>query len=122
MRHPDLVILASFILASVILASVSLALRLEVSKSPGAGMPEAQRLYLLKLVPRILIQTCCLSTSSILARVSIYKNNVRRRGAGGYNFPAVTVSAGIGREGYGKEFQVTPKDATEPNTSILARC
>ena len=45
-------------------------------------MPEAQRLYLLKLVPRILIQTCCLSTSSILARVSIYKNNVRRRGRG----------------------------------------
>ena len=30
---------------------------LKVSKSPGAGMPEGQGLYLLKLVPRILKQT-----------------------------------------------------------------
>ena len=34
---------------------VILAPRLQVSKSPGAGVPEGQSLYLFKLVPKILI-------------------------------------------------------------------
>ena len=51
---------------------------LMVSKSPGTRIPEGQRLYLLKLVPRILIQTCCLSLCYILVRVSTYRNNVKR--------------------------------------------
>ena len=41
-------------------------------------MPEGQSLYPLKLLPRILIQTCCSSTSYILIKVSIYGNNVKR--------------------------------------------
>ena len=57
--------------ALVILASL-----LKVSKYPRAGMPEGRSLYLLKLVPRILTQTCCSSTSYIL--VSTYRNNVKR--------------------------------------------
>ena len=43
---------------------------LNVTLAPGAGMPKGCRLYYLKLVLRILIQTCCLSTSYILVRVS----------------------------------------------------
>ena len=35
-------------------------------------------LYLLKLVSKILIQTCCLSESSVSVRVSTYRNSVRR--------------------------------------------
>ena len=41
-------------------------------------MPEGQSLCLLKLVPRIPVQTCCLSTSYILVRVSTYRNNIIR--------------------------------------------
>ena len=51
---------------------------LKAIKSPGAGMPEGQSLCLVKLIPRILIQTCCLSTSYVPARASIYKKNVKR--------------------------------------------
>ena len=50
----------------------------KVSKSPGAQMPEGRRMYLLKLVPRILIQPCCSSTSYVLVRVSTYRNNGKR--------------------------------------------
>ena len=46
--------------------------------APRAGMTEGWSVYLLKLVPRILIQTCCLSTRYILVRDSIYRNNVKR--------------------------------------------
>ena len=38
---------------------IILAPRVKASKSPRAGMPEGQSLYLLKLVPRIPIQTHC---------------------------------------------------------------
>ena len=65
-------------LACIILVENILVLHLEVSKPPRAEMTECQCLYLLKLVPRILTQTCCLSTSYILVRVSIYRNNVER--------------------------------------------
>ena len=57
---------------------VTLAPRMKVSKSSGAGMAEGQSLYLLKLIARILIQTCCTSTSYTLVRASIYRNNVKR--------------------------------------------
>ena len=57
---------------------ITLALRLKVSKYPGAGMPQDQILYLLKLFPRILIHTCYSSTSYILVRLSTYRNNVKR--------------------------------------------
>ena len=50
---------------------------LKVNKSPRAGMPEGQGLYLFKLVPRILIQTCCSFVSYILVRVRTYRNNVK---------------------------------------------
>ena len=62
MNHPGLVILAP---------------QLQVSKCPGAGMPEVWSPYLLKLVPSILTQICCSSTSYMLVRVSTYRNNVR---------------------------------------------
>ena len=41
-------------------------------------MAEGQSLCLLKLVPRILLQVCCLSTSYTLARFGTYRNNVKR--------------------------------------------
>ena len=44
----------------------------KVSKSPRAGMLEGQSLYPLNLVLRILIQTCCSSTSYTLVRISTY--------------------------------------------------
>ena len=50
---------------------------MKVSISPRAGMLEGQCLYLLKLVPRIVIQTCCSFSSFMLVRVSIYRNNVK---------------------------------------------
>lgn len=53
-----------------------LVLQLKVSKSLGTWMTEGD-LYFLKLVPKILIQTCCSSTSYILVTVSIYRNNVK---------------------------------------------
>ena len=46
-------------------------------------MPEGWSLELLKLVLRILIQTCYLCTSYILVRVSIYRKN----GGLDYNAP-----------------------------------
>ena len=57
---------------------VLLAPRLKASKSPRAGIPEGWSLYLLKLDPRILIQTCYSSTSCTLVRVSTYRNIVKR--------------------------------------------
>ena len=51
---------------------------MKVSKSPRAGILEGWSLYLLKLVPRILIWTPCLSASYILVRVSTYRNNAKR--------------------------------------------
>ena len=52
--------------------------RLKVSKFPGAEVLEGQGLNLSKLVPWILIQTCCASTSYTLVRVHTYGNNVKR--------------------------------------------
>ena len=57
---------------------VILAPWLKVSKSPRAGMPEDPNLYLLKLVPRIPTQTCCLSIRYRLVRVHTYRNSVKR--------------------------------------------
>ena len=57
---------------------VTLAPWLKVSKSPGPEMLEDWSLFPLKLVPRILTQTCCSSTRYILGRVSTYRNNVKR--------------------------------------------
>ena len=68
---------------------VILASPLKVSKPPGAGMPEGLSLF--KLVPRILAQTCCSSTSCILVRVGTHRNKVRRL-VGGLQFPTITVS------------------------------
>ena len=51
---------------------------LEASKSPGAGMPEGQSLYLLESVSRILVQTGCSSTNHTLVRVCTYRNSVER--------------------------------------------
>ena len=39
-----------------------------------AGLPESRVLYLVKLVPRILIQTCCASMSYTLVRVGTHRN------------------------------------------------
>nr|KAF6426438.1 hypothetical protein HJG59_009142 [Molossus molossus] len=50
----------------------------EVSNSPRAGMTEGWSLHLLKLVSRILTQTCCLSTNYVFVRVGIYRDNVKR--------------------------------------------
>ena len=44
----------------------------KVTNSLGAVMPEGRSLQLLKSVPKILIQTCCLSTSYTLVRISTY--------------------------------------------------
>ena len=52
-------------------------------------MLESPGLYLLKLVPRILIQTCCSLTSYTLVRVSTYRNNVKRM-VGELQFSTVT--------------------------------
>ena len=49
-----------------------------LGKSPRARMLGGRGLYLLKLVPRILVQARCSSTSCILVRVSTYRNNVKR--------------------------------------------
>ena len=51
---------------------------MKVSKSLQAWIPEGCSLYLLKLVPRILKQSRCSSTSYIFIRVSTYRNNVKR--------------------------------------------
>ena len=69
---------------------------LKVSKSTRARMPEGQSLYHLKLIPRILTQTCCWSTGHILVRVCTYTNNVRRmvrwiKIPYHYNFPLLQV-------------------------------
>ena len=59
---------------------------LKVSKPLRAGMPERQSLYLLKLVPTILIQTCCLSSSYILVSQHV-KKQCQKNGVVGYNSP-----------------------------------
>ena len=65
--------------------------RVKVSKAPRAGIPEGWNLYLLKLVPRIPIQTCWLSTRYILVRVCTYRINCQKKGGWVtipcYNFP-----------------------------------
>ena len=66
---------------------VILAPQLKVSKSPRAGMLEGQSVYLLKLVPRILIQTCCPSISYTLLRVSALQ---KRQKNGWLQFLTVT--------------------------------
>ena len=71
---------------------ITLAPRMKVSKSPGTGMLKGGGLYLLKLVPRILIHTCCSSISYILVKVSTCRNNVKRTVGWAtishhYNFP-----------------------------------
>ena len=80
---------ASYGLVCIILVQSSwihviLASQMKVSKPPVSstipsevGMPEGWSLYLLKLVPRILVQTCYSSTSYILVRVSTYRHNVK---------------------------------------------
>ena len=73
-------------LVFVILVFVILAPLLKVRKSPRAGMTEGQGLYLLELVSRILIQTCCLYTSYIFVRVSI-SETMSKNGGVGYNVP-----------------------------------
>ena len=50
----------------------------KVSKSLRGGMAEDQSLYLSKLVPRILIQRCCLSSSYMLVTVGFCRNNAKR--------------------------------------------
>ena len=55
-----------------------LAPQLKVSKSSGAGMPEGWSLCFSKLLPRILIQTRCSSTSYILVRARTYRHKVKR--------------------------------------------
>ena len=67
---PGLVILAS--------SHPESALLLKVSKSLGTGLLEGRGLYLLKLAPRILIGTYYSSVSYILARISTYRNYVKR--------------------------------------------
>ena len=57
---------------------VILAPQLKASKFPRTGLPESGSLYLLKLVPRLLVQTRSSSTSYILVRVGTYRNNVKR--------------------------------------------
>ena len=69
---------------------VVLAPWMKIVKSPGAGMPEGCRLYLLKSVPRILTQTCCLSMSYMLVRVSTGRSNVKRM-MGWVTIPTVTI-------------------------------
>ena len=48
----------------------------------GTDLPQLEclkvRVCILKLVPGILIQTCCWSTSYVLVRGRIYRNNVKR--------------------------------------------
>lgn len=70
---------------------IILVLQLKVNKSPRTGMTEGWHLHLLKLISRILMQTCCLFTSCILARVSIYRDNVKRM-VGWFRFPRITLS------------------------------
>ena len=55
--------------------------------SRTAGMTEGRSLYLLKPVPRILPQTCCLSTSYMLVGVSAYRKGGQKNGGVGYNAP-----------------------------------
>ena len=50
-------------------------------------MLEGPSLYLLKLVPRILIQTYYSSISYTLVRVSIYRNDVKRLRVGWISHP-----------------------------------
>ena len=50
----------------------------KASKFPRHGIPEGWSLCLLKLVPRILIQTCCSSISYRLFRISTDRSNVKR--------------------------------------------
>ena len=66
---------------------------IKASKPPGAGMLKGRSIYLLKLVPRILIQTYSSSTSYILARISTYKKKKKGKkdGGVGYNFPLLQI-------------------------------
>ena len=68
----------------------------KVSTSPRARMPKGQSLYVLKLVPRILIQTCCLSTSDISQSEHLQKHCQRMVGwdtiSHCYNFPPLQCS------------------------------
>ena len=78
-RHPDLVIPAPHHPGSTSsrLHAVQ-APRRKGSRSPRAGVLEDQSLYLLKLLLRILTQTCCSSTSYVSVRVSTCRNTVKR--------------------------------------------
>ena len=69
---------------------VTLAPQLKASESPRTGMPEGQSLYLLKLVPRILIQTCCSCTSYLLE--SALTETMSKEWWVGYNFPPLEFS------------------------------
>ena len=65
---------------------INLAGWLKVNTSLWAGMPEGQSLYLLKLVPRILIQTCYSSTSYMSQSQHLQKQCQKNDGVS-YNFP-----------------------------------
>ena len=57
-------------------------------------MPGGQSLYFFKLVPSILIQTHCSSTSYILVRVRTYRT-MSKEWWGGLQFPTITPSISI---------------------------
>lgn len=69
---------------------VILGLRSKVSVSPGTAMPGGCSLYPPTSVSASLIPTCCLPASSVLVRVSIYRNNANAlvRGAPSSQVPA----------------------------------
>ena len=77
MCQPGLVILASL---------------LKVSKSPGAGMPEGQSRYLLKLVSRILIETCHSSYKLHISQSLHLEKQCRKNGGVGYSFSPLQFS------------------------------
>ena len=55
---------------------------------------------------RILIQRCCLPLSHILVRVSIYRNNAKRMGEGGYHSPLLHFHNILFQVGNGKLLDV----------------
>ena len=63
---------------------------MKVGKFPGAGKPDGRSLYLLELFSRILIQTCCPSTSYILD--SALTRTVLVEWQGGCQLPTVKFS------------------------------
>lgn len=71
------------------LVYVVLVLRLNVTNSPRTEKTEVLGLYLMKLVPRIVIQTCYFSTSYILE--GAFTEAVSKELWGGLQIPTVTI-------------------------------